>query len=151
MKEEFTINKSSILDRFMQMFFSLAEQQQVEKEHNSNSSLNSAKKSSVYVIKEDDLTKSLKFLGSLVQEREKSNFEQYTMFYENMLRQQHQLLYNREREVRSIKSILDNKIAEINVEVQCQMADTCYDLILGKNYFIHITLLYIFFSIFYKR
>jgi hypothetical protein len=91
-----------------------------------------SRKQAVYLIKEDDLKVSLIRLGTLIQERERSNFEQYTMFYENLLRQQHQLLYNREREVRSLKSILDGKIFEINVEVQCQMADACYDLILGN-------------------
>jgi hypothetical protein len=67
----------------------------------------------------------------MIQEREKSNFEQYLMFYENLLRQQHHLLYTKEREIKSLKQLLENKIAEINVEVQCQMADVVYDLIMG--------------------
>ena len=67
----------------------------------------------------------------MIQEREKSNFEQYAMFYENLMRQQHQLLYTREREIKSMKTVVESKIAEINVEVQCQMADAVYDLIMG--------------------
>ena len=66
----------------------------------------------------------------MIQERERSNFEQYTIFYENILRQQHQLLYNREREVKSLKNLIEAKNSEINVEVQCQMADACYEIIM---------------------
>lgn len=127
MKEEFTINKPHIVNEFTQMLYNMMKQ---------NSSDLSNNKS--YSVNEDDLKACLIRLGTMVQEREKSNFEQYTLFYETLLRQQHQLLYNRERECRSIKSILDQKVEEINVEVQCQMADTCYDLIMGKLFYLFL-------------
>lgn len=127
MKEEFTINKPHIADDFTRALFSLlkAEGQEI---HDENTDI-------VYSIKESELRHCLIKLGNMIQERERSNFEQYSMFYENLLRQQHQLLYSREREVKSLKSNLENKMDEINIEVQCQMADACYDLIMGMYLF----------------
>lgn len=128
MKEEFTVNKPHIVSEFTQMLF-----KSLEKTTNSNSSESSTDSSKTYyVVDEESLKECLIRLGCLVQERERSNFEQYTLFYETLLRQQHQLLYNRERECRSLKSLLDQKCDEINAEVECQMADTCYDLIMGS-------------------
>lgn len=125
MKEEFTVNKPHIVHDFTDMLFRSVQ------ETDQGLSSSSSSTSRVYTINEEDLKACLVRLGNLVQERERFNFEQYTLFYETLLRQQHQLLYNRERECRSLKSILDKKSDEINVEVQCQMADTCYDLIMG--------------------
>lgn len=124
MKEEFTINKPHIANEFTRMLLSVTTASQNE----------SNDKEITYTISENQLKQCLNRLGGMIQEREKSNFEQYTMFYENLLRQHHQLLYAREREVKSVRDNLDNKIAEINVEVQCQMADACYDLIMGINF-----------------
>jgi hypothetical protein len=124
MKEEFTINKPHIANEFTKLLFSHA----IENESSENTLNN---KEVLYSIKESDLKKCLNQLGNQIQEREKSNFEQYTMFYENLLRQQHNLLYKKEREVVSIRNTLENKTAEVNIEVQCQMADLCYDLIMG--------------------
>ena len=124
MKEEFTINKPHIANDFTRQLF-------VYFQTNDNASDSKNQNETVYSIKEEDLKNCLIRLGNMVQEREKSNFEQYVMFYENLLRQQHQLLYTKEREIKSLKQLLENKIAEINVEVQCQMADVVYDLIMG--------------------
>lgn len=123
MKEEFTVNKPHIVHDFTEMLF--------RSMHENENSSGGVGVSRTYSINQEDLKACLIRLGNLVQERERFNFEQYTLFYEALLRQQHQLLYNRERECRSLKSILDKKSDEINVEVQCQMADTCYDLIMG--------------------
>ena len=124
MKEEFTINKPHIANDFTRQLF-------VYFKTSDNASDSKNQNETVYSIKEEDLKNCLIRLGNMVQEREKSNFEQYVMFYENLLRQQHQLLYTKEREIKSLKQLLENKIAEINVEVQCQMADVVYDLIMG--------------------
>ena len=117
MKEEFTINKPHIANDFTKLLFSFV------KENTTNET--------VYNIREIDLKNCLIRLGTMIQEREKSNFEQYTIFYENLMRQQHNQLYRKEREIVSLKNLLESKTAEINVEVQCQMADLCYDLIMG--------------------
>ena len=125
MKEEFTINKPHIANDFTRQLFVFF------KSDEASASSDEKKKEVVYSIREEDLKGCLVRLGNMIQEREKSNFEQYAMFYENLLRQQHQLLYTREREVKSMKQTVESKIAEINVEVQCQMADVVYDLIMG--------------------
>ncbi|CAF1036407.1 unnamed protein product [Brachionus calyciflorus] len=117
MKEEFTLNKPHIADEFFKMFFNLARRDETGNEK-------------FYKISQEDIKNCLIRLGNLIQEREKSNYEQYAMFYENLLRQQHQLLYNKEREVKSMQDKIENKKKEINVEVQCQMADICYDIIM---------------------
>lgn len=133
MKEEFTVNKPHIVQEFNDMLFrDMHESTQADTDGaGSTSSTKTPPSTRTYTINEEDLKACLVRLGNLVQERERFNFEQYTLFYETLLRQQHQLLYNRERECRSLKSLLDKKSDEINVEVQCHMADTCYDLIMG--------------------
>lgn len=135
MKEEFTVNKPHIVQEFNDMLFRAMHESTPDVASTTEGSISSAKTAPTrtLTINEEDLKACLVRLGNLVQERERFNFEQYTLFYETLLRQQHQLLYNRERECRSLKSLLDKKSDEINVEVQCHMADTCYDLIMGKN------------------
>ena len=125
MKEEFTINKPHIVDQFGLLLHQVLKPSITDGQQTSDSPV-------VYSVSENDLKDCLIKLGGMIQEREKSNFEQYTMFYENLLRQQHQLLYLREREVLSLTDIIEKKVAETNVEVQCQMADACYDIIMGK-------------------
>ena len=136
MKEEFTVNKPHIVQEFNDMLFRAMHEQAppIDSSNTDGAGSTSSTKTPstrIYTINEEDLKACLVRLGNLVQERERFNFEQYTLFYETLLRQQHQLLYNRERECRSLKSLLDKKSDEINVEVQCHMADTCYDLIMG--------------------
>lgn len=122
MKEEFTINKPQIANDFIQMLYGVLKAEPSQEI--------SKLEQITYKINEADLKECLIKLGNMIQERERSNFEQYTMFYENLLRQHHQMLYAREREIKSVKDELNAKSNEINVEVQCQMADTCYDLIM---------------------
>lgn len=122
MKEEFTINKPHIANDFTKSFFTYATANGPEDKPDDVT----------YTIKGVHLRNCLIHLGTAVQEREKSNFEQYTMFYENLLRQQHQLMYKKEREILTLRNLVETKIDEVNIEVQCQMADTCYDLIMGE-------------------
>ena len=124
MKEEFTINKPHIANEFSSQLFNILEP-------DPSQSFKQSSSNTIYILKEKDLKKCLLNLGNMVQERERSNFEQYTMFYENLLRGQHQLLYNREREIELLKDNLEKQQASINVEIQTQMADACYDLIMG--------------------
>jgi hypothetical protein len=119
-KEEFTINKPHIANDFTRMFFSVVK---TAEQPNGGEEIHS--------IKDSDLKKCLTKLGDMIQERERSNFEQYTVFYENLLRHQHQLMYFNERQIKSLQDNLEKKSAEIRVEVQCQMADICYELIMG--------------------
>mgnify|MGYP001810306578 CR=1 FL=1 len=149
MKEEFTINKPHIAEDFSRLLFNALKLNEPSSslpiQAQSTTSVNTATTSqssninqqqqqkpiASYTINEADLKDCLTKLGGWIQERERSNFEQYTMFYENLLRQHHQFLYYREREVLSLSSQLEQRTAEMNVEVQCEMADACYDLIMG--------------------
>ena len=126
MKEEFTLNKPHMVDTFISMFYEMAKPSESSGEQ-------------FLTINEDDLKSCLVKLSILVQEREKSNYEQYTMFYENLLRQKHQLLYSKEREVQSMKDVIQQKINELDVEVKCQMTEACYDLIMGIESFFLIS------------
>jgi hypothetical protein len=54
----------------------------------------------------------------MIQERERYNYEQYALFYENLLRNNHQLLYAKEREIIYMKNAIESQKSEINVEVQ---------------------------------
>ncbi len=130
MKEEFTINKPHIANDFTRQLFVFFKTNEAPLSNSKND-----QNETVYSIKAEDLKNCLIRLGNMIQEREKSNFEQYGMFYENLLRQQHQLLYSKEREIKALKQLIENKTAEINVEVQCQMADVVYDLIMGLRFF----------------
>jgi len=123
MKEEFTINKPYICQEFSSRLYEILEPDSTQTFKQSASNM-------VYTVKEKDLKKCLNELGNQIMEREKHNFEQYTMFYENLLRQQHTLLYSREREIASLKDNLERQQESINVEIQTQMADACFDLIM---------------------
>ncbi|KAH0622205.1 hypothetical protein JD844_024313 [Phrynosoma platyrhinos] len=54
-------------------------------------------------FQKDHLQNCLTALGCDVMARERSNFETYSMFYENILHRQHQLLYQKEQEIDAIK------------------------------------------------
>ena len=54
------------------------------------------KEESVTISKED-LNSALSQLAGAIMRRERSNFESYSMFYENLLRQHHQMLYQKEQ------------------------------------------------------
>lgn len=125
MKEEFTINKPHLAFEF-----SLSLNEILEPD--SDKPFKQLSNNMIYTVKEKDLKRVLNELGNKIQERERSNFEQYTLFYENLLRQQHSLLYRKEREIVALKDQLEKQQATINVEIQTQMADVCYDLIMGK-------------------
>lgn len=54
----------------------------------------------------------------------------YSMFYENLLRHQHQLLYDREREVVEMRGLLKAREMSTMVDVQFQLAEQANSLIL---------------------
>jgi hypothetical protein len=122
MKEEFTIHRSHVADKFSQLLYSSMKAVDMHSDQTSEP---------IYTISESTLVNCLSKLGSMLLERERSNYEQYTMYYENMLRQHHQLLYSREREILALKNGLQSKTDEMEIEVKCQMTEACYDLIMG--------------------
>ncbi|KAM6365997.1 uncharacterized protein FN964_002404 [Alca torda] len=54
-------------------------------------------------FKKSHLQHCLTVLGCDIMARERSNFETYSMFYENILRQQHRLLYQKEQELCAVE------------------------------------------------
>lgn len=55
------------------------------------------------------------------------------MYYENLLRHQHQLLYMREQEIKQSKDELEDNAAETIVDVHCQLADRSHEQLLGNQ------------------
>ncbi|KAJ7341823.1 hypothetical protein JRQ81_007119 [Phrynocephalus forsythii] len=68
--------------------------------------------------------KCLMALGCGIMARERSNFETYSMFYENILRQQHQLLYQKEQEIHAIED--KGGKSELGLS---QIAELCHETI----------------------
>lgn len=57
----------------------------------------------------------------------------YAMYYENLLRHQHQLLYMKEQEVKQLNDQLEESAAATIVDVHCQLADRSHEQLLGKK------------------
>lgn len=57
----------------------------------------------------------------------------YAMYYENLLKNQHMLLYAREREVSSLREQLKQKELETEINVHFQMSEQAHNLLLGKD------------------
>ncbi|XP_041457909.1 uncharacterized protein LOC121410103 isoform X2 [Lytechinus variegatus] len=78
----------------------------------------------------DQLNSALTGLANAVMTREKGNYENYSMYYENLLRQHHQLLYQREQEIKHLQQAYDDIQTAAVVDIQCQLADRSHDLLL---------------------
>nr|XP_020657015.1 transmembrane protein FLJ37396 [Pogona vitticeps] len=76
-------------------------------------------------FQKDHFEKCLIALGCDIMAREHSNFETYSMFYENILRQQHQLLYQKEQEIHAIEDKGEN--SELGLS---QVAELCHETIM---------------------
>ncbi|PIK38490.1 hypothetical protein BSL78_24687 [Apostichopus japonicus] len=61
------------------------------------------------VIPKSDLNDALSSLTNVIMMREKNSYENYSMFYENLIRQHHQLLYQKEQ--KSLPSVKDSRDA----------------------------------------
>ncbi|KAK6176827.1 hypothetical protein SNE40_015054 [Patella caerulea] len=82
------------------------------------------------IFKKDHFDKCLTKLYRNVITREKQCFESYSMYYENLLRVHHQLLYQREQEIKQIKDQLKSAQNGTMVDVQCQLAEEAHDLLM---------------------
>ena len=72
--------------------------------------------------------------NELVDQFDDTNFvSSYAMYYENLLKNQHMLLYAREREVVNLREQLKQKETETEVNVQFQMCEQAHNLLLGKK------------------
>ncbi|XP_078503868.1 uncharacterized protein LOC144762518 [Lissotriton helveticus] len=87
MKENFSATRPHILEDFVQRLMVSCQDTDAE-----------------VTFGKDHLQRCLTTLGCDIMARERSNFETYSMFYENVLQQEHQLLYQKEQELQVIKS-----------------------------------------------
>lgn len=55
------------------------------------------------------------------------------MYYENLLKNQHLLLYSREREVSCLREQIKQMELEEDINVQFRMSEQAHNLLLGKN------------------
>nr|KAG5699494.1 hypothetical protein BaRGS_020053 [Batillaria attramentaria] len=113
MKESFTTNRPHVAEQFVDQLMSQATETESE-----------------ITFSRDHLRECFSALGRGIMARERQNYESYTMYYENLLRTHHQLLYQSEQEVKQLKDQLREAQQATVVEVQCQMAARAHDLIM---------------------
>ncbi|XP_069092706.1 uncharacterized protein [Pleurodeles waltl] len=87
MKENFSATRPHILEQFVQRLMENCQDSDTE-----------------ITFGKDHLQRCLTILGCDIMARERSNYETYSMFYENVLQQEHQLLYQKEQELQAIES-----------------------------------------------
>ncbi|KAJ6660255.1 hypothetical protein lerEdw1_017955 [Lerista edwardsae] len=80
MQENFSVTRPEIVESFVQRLMENSQETDAE-----------------IAFGKDHLQKCLTALGCDIMARERSNFETYSMFYENMLQKQHQQLYQKEQ------------------------------------------------------
>ncbi|XP_073432247.1 uncharacterized protein [Dendrobates tinctorius] len=86
MKENFSPSRPQIVEKFVQQLMS---------EHRGNSA--------EVTFSQEHLENCLTLLACAIMAREQSNFESYSMFYENLLQQEQQNLYQKEQELLASK------------------------------------------------
>ncbi|XP_050749918.1 coiled-coil domain-containing protein 162-like [Gymnogyps californianus] len=86
MQENFSVVRPQIVETFVQKLMENYQESDTE-----------------VTFKKSHLQQCLTILGCDVMARERSNFETYSMFYENILQQQHRLLYQKEQELHAVE------------------------------------------------
>ncbi|OXB67983.1 hypothetical protein ASZ78_006619, partial [Callipepla squamata] len=86
MQENFSVVRPQIVETFVQRLMENYEESDTE-----------------VTFKKSHLQQCLTMLGCDIMARERSNFETYSMFYENILQQLHRLLYQKEQELHAVK------------------------------------------------
>lgn len=85
--------------------------------------------SSVISIDRETMDSSLMKLATSLTNHDKMNFLNCSMFYENILRQQNNLLYFKEQQVKSLKDKLEQEEVKTSIEIDCALAERSYDLL----------------------
>ncbi|CAD5114437.1 DgyrCDS3568 [Dimorphilus gyrociliatus] len=114
MAESYTAPRPHVAEDFAQMFYS---------------SIEGDRDSSSLQIPRSKFENCLKKLATAVMAREKSNYDNYSSYYENVLRSQHHILYSKEREIKHLKSELGKRKALTEVDMQCALADRSHELL----------------------
>ncbi|XP_032877987.1 coiled-coil domain-containing protein 162-like [Amblyraja radiata] len=108
MAENFPIARPQIVEAFVQRL----------KEH-------SCETENEITFSKDHLSDCLLKLACDVMARERSNFETYSMFYENILRREHQLLYQKEQELKGMQQSQPSSAG-----AESQLADFSHQIII---------------------
>ena len=80
-------------------------------------------------IDKDHLELCLSNLASACMLREKQMFLNYATFYENLLRQQNNLLFIKEREEKELEGIIEAMKSKTSIGIDCGLAEKCYTLL----------------------
>ncbi|XP_054675028.1 uncharacterized protein LOC129203961 isoform X2 [Grus americana] len=86
MQENFSVVRPQIVETFVQRLMENYQESDTE-----------------VSFKKSHLQQCLTVLGCDIMARERNNFETYSMFYENILQQQHRLLYQKEQELHAVE------------------------------------------------
>lgn len=113
MKESFTIVKPQIAEDFVT---------KLKKKMNET-------ENGDFLIGHDDLNECVGELARNIMTRERHNFDSYTMYYENLLRVHHTLLYTKEQEVKHLQDALKAVQHDTMVDVQCLLGTHVHDLL----------------------
>uniref|UniRef100_A0A8C6VCT6 Uncharacterized protein n=1 Tax=Naja naja TaxID=35670 RepID=A0A8C6VCT6_NAJNA len=108
MQEMFSVPRPEIVESFIQRL--MEDHQEINAE---------------IIFQKDHFKKCLTSLACDAMARERSNFETYSMFYENLLRRQHQLLYKKEQEVH----VVEDNTGAVEVDLS-QIARLSHEMIL---------------------
>ncbi|XP_077975931.1 uncharacterized protein LOC120340906 isoform X2 [Styela clava] len=114
-RETFTVNRPNIVEDFLHGL--MGEDQYVEE-------------NGKITFTNEHLNGCVLRLAGAVTKRERENYEMYSMFYENILRHHHHLLYQKELELRSLKSKTNGNGGGSQIQAQFQLADRSHELIL---------------------
>ncbi|VDK35139.1 unnamed protein product [Taenia asiatica] len=115
MKESLTVQRPALVDEVLQNLLDGAREDKVRK---------------TMTFDTEHLNKFIQTVTIGVMRMQREAYENYAMYYENLLKNQHMLLYAREREVVSLREQLKQKESETEVNVQFQMSEQAHNLLL---------------------
>ncbi|XP_010079557.1 PREDICTED: LOW QUALITY PROTEIN: coiled-coil domain-containing protein 162-like [Pterocles gutturalis] len=108
MQENFSVVRPQIVEKFVQRLMENYQESDTE-----------------VTLKKSHLQQCLTILGCDIMAREHSNFENYSMFYENILQQQHRLLYLKEQ---GYRPSIEQQVFEIISEVRREGGNNVIDM-----------------------
>ena len=112
MKENLTIPKDHLVEDFVK-----------------DLEISEDSQSSIISIERETMDQSLMKLATSLTNHDKMNFLNCSMFYENILRQQNNLLYFKEQKVKSLEDKLEQQEVKTSIEVDCALAERSYELL----------------------
>uniref|UniRef100_A0A5K4F3H5 Phosphodiesterase I n=2 Tax=Schistosoma mansoni TaxID=6183 RepID=A0A5K4F3H5_SCHMA len=115
MKETLSVKRPALAEEFLNQLIS-------HSIHN--------EESDIYTITKENFNLIVQNVAISVMYNEKETFEHYSMYYENLLKNQHHLMYANEREIQDLRDKLHQKDLETGTTVQFQMSEQVHDLLL---------------------